>query len=135
MFKKSVLLFVIVLSPIWWGQSLSAQNRESDVFVPIAKYLESGSAAHLSAWFSDNIELLILGERHNCSRNQAKQILKRFFDDYTPSSFNIIHKGGTYPMSYAIGNLQGGGNMFKITVFVKTNDKGNYIQQITIEKE
>ena len=112
-----------------------AQSKESDVFVPIAKYLEGGNANYLSAWFSENIELQMLGEVHSCSRNQAKQILKRFFIEYTPNSFDIIHKGGSYPITYAIGKLHGGGNIFKITIFVRTTEKGNYIQQLSIEKE
>jgi hypothetical protein len=38
-------------------------------------------------------------------------------------------------MVYAIGQLEGGGNRFKVTIFVKTTERGNYIQQLSIEKE
>lgn len=113
----------------------SQQHKEGDVFVPISKYLENGNAKSLSAWFSENIELVMFGNRSNCSRNQAKQIMRSFFMDYTPHSFDIVHKSGVYPMTYAIGRLEGGGNKFKITIFVKTTERGNYIQQLSIEKE
>jgi hypothetical protein len=112
-----------------------SQQQEHDVFVPISKYLQTGNSDNLSAWFSENIELVIFGSRNNCSRNQAKQIMKRFFRDYTPRSFEIVHKSGVYPMVYAIGQLEGGGNKFRITIFVKTTERGNYIQQLSVEKE
>lgn len=111
------------------------QEHKSDVFIPISKYLESGNAKNLSAWFSENVELVIFGNRNNYSRNQAKQIMRKFFMDYTPRSFDIVHKSGVYPMIYAIGQLEGGGNRFKVTIFVKTTERGNYIQQLSIEKE
>jgi|SRR5574344_44857 hypothetical protein len=110
------------------------QNNQ-DVFVPISKYLEQGRADNLSAWFAENLELDVLGDKNSCSRNQAKQILRNFFVNYTPKSFDVLHRSGVYPMSYAIGLLDGGGNKFRVTIFVKTTDTGNYIQQLTIEKE
>lgn len=38
-------------------------------------------------------------------------------------------------MEYAVGNLDSGGNMFTVTILVKTNDSGNYIEQLKIEKQ
>lgn len=112
-----------------------SQQKGQDVFVPISKYLEQGNADNLSAWFADNLELDVMGDKNSCSRNQAKQILRSFFVNYTPKSFDIVHKSGVYPMTYAIGLLDGGGNKFRVTIFVKTGDTGNSIQQLTIEKE
>ena len=135
--KNSVVMRFGLLLISLFTLSFVAQGQESksDVFVPISKYLEAGNAKNLSAWFSENIELVMFGERSNCSRNQAKQILKRFFMDYTPREFDIVHKSGVYPMVYAIGELEGGGYKFRVTIFVKTTERGNYIQQLSIEKE
>lgn len=113
----------------------SQNNRGQDVFVPISKYLEQGRADNLSAWFAETLEIDVLGDKNSCSRNQAKQILRNFFVNYTPKSFDVVHKSGVYPMSYAIGVLDGGGNRFKVTIFVKTTELGNYIQHLSIEKE
>lgn len=128
-------LFVSVILFMTISLCAVGQQKESDVFVPISKYLENGNAKNLSAWFSESIELVMFGNRSNCSRNQAMQIMKRFFMDYTPSSFDILHKSGVYPMTYAIGQLEGGGNKFRITIFVKTTERGNYIHQLSIDKE
>ena len=114
--------------------TVSAQNMvqvstdsagESSVFVPIAKYLQRGDAECLAAWFAENLQVNVMGTVSNCS----------FFTNYTPRNFEIVYKSGTYPMEYAVGNLDSGGNIFTVTILVKTNDAGNYIEQLKIEKQ
>ena len=89
----------------------------------------------MAAWFADNLQVDVMGSVSNCSRNQARQIIRNFFTNYTPRCFEIVYKSGTYPMKYAVGNLDSGGNMFTVTILVKTNDTGNYIEQLKIEKQ
>lgn len=114
---------------------LKAQQTQ-DVFVPIGKYIQQGDSESLSAWFANNLELDILGKTNDCSKVQATQIMKDFFVTYTPKSFTIIHKSGKAPMKYAIGNLNAGGETFRVTLFVKTQkESGNQIQQLRIERE
>ena len=79
---------------------------ESSVFVPIAKYLQRGDAECLAAWFADNLQVNVMGTVSNCSRSQARQIIRNFFTNY-----------------------------FTVTILVKTNDAGNYIEQLKIEKQ
>lgn len=113
----------------------SDSAAESSVFVPIAKYLQRGDAECLAAWFADNLQVNVMGAVSNCSRSQARQIIRNFFTNYTPRDFEIVYKSGTYPMEYAVGNLDSGGNIFTVTILVKTNDAGNYIEQLKIEKQ
>lgn len=117
----------------WSVPSLSAQER--DVFVPIAKYIETGNAEGLSAWLADNLELNLNGSVNECSRNQARMILRHFFSSHTPKSFSIVHKSISPPMTYAIGMMQAGGERYRVTIFVKTQAEGNYIQHLRIEKD
>jgi len=113
-----------------------SQGKGQDVFVPISKYIEAGQYENLSAWFADNLELDVLGSVNNCSKNQAKLIVKSFFNEYTPKKFTIVHRSSKGPMMYAIGTLQAGGDKFRVTMYVKTSEKGeNYILQFRIEKE
>ncbi len=79
-----------------------------DVFVPIAKYLGNGDAERLSAWFDDNLEITIMSTTNDSSKNQAKQILKAFFDNHTPRSFEIRHTASRSNSKYALGFLNGG---------------------------
>ncbi|MBR4660209.1 MAG: DUF4783 domain-containing protein [Bacteroidales bacterium] len=113
-----------------------AQNKDQDVFIPISKYLQAGDHVKLSAWFADNMELDLLGSVNNCSRNQARLIMKDFFDTYTPRQFTILHKGNNAPARYAIGTLvDAGGEKFRIIIHVKSINGKSYIQQLRIERE
>ena len=130
-------LFTVLVATIIPFCALSAQNsgEHQDVFVPISKYIQSGDAEKLSAWFASNLEIDILGNINVTSKAQAKQVIKDFFSNNTPKAFTVVHRSGKPPMKYAIGNLSAGGQKFRVTLFVKTQDDGNFIQSIRIEKE
>ena len=113
---------------------VSAQDNGYDVFYPIAKYIGTGEAEKLSAWFSDNLEVTIFSNSNESSRNQAKQIMKSFFKSYTPRSFDINHKAGRANMKYALGTLNAGGEMFTVTIFVNYHDSEYRIQHLKIER-
>ena len=77
-----LFLFIALL----FGSSVYAQPNGYDVFVNISKYITKGDAEKLSAWFDDNLETSVLAASSNSSKNQAKQIMKTFFENYTPRS-------------------------------------------------
>ena len=117
------------------GLEVAAQNGSYDVFVPISKYINDGNSEKLSAWFADNLEITILSTSNNSSRNQAKQIIKSFFNTHTPRSFDITHRAGRSNMKYALGALNAGGEMFIVTIFVSSSGGGAYsIQQLKIDR-
>ncbi len=111
-----------------------AQSERNDVFTPIGKYMVKGDANCLSAWFDDNLEVCVASQESNASRAQAKQILKTFFDAYTPRSFDITHTAERANMKYALGNLNAGGETFTVTIFVSAKSDGYKIQQLKIER-
>lgn len=111
-----------------------AQSERNDVFTPIGKYMVKGDADYLSAWFDDNLEVCVASQESNASRAQAKQILKTFFDAYTPRSFDITHTAERANMKYALGNLNAGGETFTVTIFVSAKSDGYKIQQLKIER-
>ena len=129
--KKLIILLAVAFASI---TSTYAQ-KQADVFVPIGKYLQMGDSDKLSAWFASNLELDILGSVSACSKVQATQIMKDFFVNYTPKTFSIVHKSGKAPLTYAIGSLSAGGEKFRVTLFVMTQEKGNQIHQLRIERE
>ena len=129
--KKIIIAIVALALSI---NSAFAQ-KQADVFVPIGKYIQMGDSEKLSAWFANNLELDILGSVSACSKVQATQIMKDFFVNYTPKAFSIVHKSGKAPLTYAIGSLSAGGEKFRVTLFVMTQEKGNQIQQLRIERE
>ncbi len=136
------LILLFIISSYVYGQNIgkvaSAEKKQmpaGGVLQPISKYIERGNVDCLSAWFAENIRLEILGNISNCSKQQAKQILKEFFNDFTPRSFEFVYRSGDYPMEYAIGNLDSGGDIFTVTVMVNSAGSGNFIQHIKISKE
>ena len=104
-----------------------------DVFVPISKYIRQGDAVKLSAWFADNLDVSIGQESNNCSKNQARQIVKSFFETNVPRSFTISHTAGKGNKKYAIGSLKTGGETFLVTLFVNIDGPGYKIQHLKIE--
>ena len=115
------------------GGKVYGQDNGYDVFNPISKYLAKGDADKLSAWFSDNLEITIFSDSNDSSRNQARQIMRSFFNSYTPRSFEITHKAGRSNMKYALGTLNAGGEVFLVTIFVNYKENGYKIQHIKIE--
>ena len=116
------------------GDTVKAQDKAQDIFVPISKYFSQGNVESLSAWFDDNLEINILSQGANASRNQARQMLKSFFDKYTPRSFEITHTAGRANMKYALGTLNAGGENFLVTIFISAKDESFHIQQPKIER-
>lgn len=132
--NKYIILSLTVAATLLIPTAKSyAQDSGYDVFNPIAKYLSLGDADKLSAWFSDNLEITIFSDSNDSSRNQARQIMKSFFNSYTPRSFEITHKAGRSNMKYALGNLNAGGEVFLVTIFVNYRDTGYKIQHLKIE--
>lgn len=131
---KALLRSALFALALLAGVTLRAQSGESDVFVPISKYLSQGNTEALSAWFSENLDVTVLGKSGISSSKQARQILTSFFNSYTPRSFKITYTAGRANMKYALGDLNAGGESFLVTVFVSYKDDAYRIQQIKIER-
>lgn len=125
---------VAILPAMLLCAQAQAQSERNDVFTPIGKYIVKGDADCLSAWFDDNLEVCVASQESNASRAQAKQILKTFFDAFTPRSFDITHTAERANMKYALGNLNAGGETFTVTIFVSAKSDGYKIQQLKIER-
>lgn len=111
-----------------------AQDSSYDVFAPIGKYLSKGNSEALSAWFADNLQISVISQESTASKSQARQIVKAFFETYTPRNFNITHTAGRANMKYALGVLNAGGELFSVTIFV-TCKSGTYkIQMLNIAR-
>ena len=132
---KLFLNILIIISPLLTNVSTDSQPERFDVFSPIGKYIIKGDTESLAAWFDDNLELTISDQGRSASKNQAKQILKAFFDSYSPRGFDITHTAGRSNMKYAIGRLSAGGESFEVTIFVTFKQDTYKIQQLKIMRE
>lgn len=132
--RKFIVFFVAAVS--FCGSAATIpQNEGYDVFIPIAKYIRQGDADKLSAWFDSNLEISIISNTSDSSKNQARQILKSFFDSYSPRGFDITHTAGRANMKYAVGRLNAGGETFEVTIFVTFKKDSYKIQQLKIMRE
>ena len=131
---RRFLNIALVLFALLSCGRLLAQPAGYDVFVPICKYMAQGNADNLSAWFDDNLEIAVVSQGSNASKAQAKQIVKTFFENYTPRSFEVNHTAGRDNMKYALGTLKAGGENFSVTIFVSSKGKSYKIQQLKIER-
>ena len=129
------LIKIAAIAPaVLLGFCANSSAQDYDVFTPIAKYIRTGDANKLSAWFADNLEVMVISQINDSSRNQARQIMKSFFSAYNPSAFDITHQAGKSNMKYALGVLNAGGEMFEVTIFVNYNGSGYRIQQLKIDR-
>lgn len=127
-------LFPVLAILLLQAPSAAAQPADYDVFVPIAKYMSMGDVDAISTWYAKNLDIVVLSKGGNSSRNQAKRILKNFFDSYTPRSFKINYTAGRANMKYALGTLNAGGENFLVTIFVSSKGDTYTIQQMKIER-
>jgi len=114
------------------------QSPDGDfaVFNSITKYLAQGDAAALSSWFADNLDVTVISSSRNCSRNQARQILRTFFSANTPRSFQPTHKASESNKKYMIGVLNAGGELFEVTIYATSSGGDTYkIQQLSITRQ
>ncbi|MDD6252925.1 MAG: DUF4783 domain-containing protein [Candidatus Cryptobacteroides sp.] len=132
---RRILTIFIIASAFLCGADTYAQSGGYDVFVPIAKYIRLGDADRLSAWFDDNLEISIISNTSDSSKNQARRIVKTFFDSYNPRGFDITHTAGRSNMKYALGKLNAGGETFEVTIFVTCKNDTYKIQQLKIKKK
>ena len=131
--RNYIKLVIISLSVLLCGRA-AAQTEGYDVFVPISKYIIQANSDALATWFADNLEISVLSNSTNASRAQAKQIMKTFFETYTPRSFEITHTASRANMKYVLGNLNAGGENFLVTIFVSNKDGSYKIRQFKVER-
>jgi hypothetical protein len=109
---------------------------EFSVFSSITKYLAAGDEASLSTWFADNLDVTVLSTSRNCSKKQAREILRNFFSSNTPRSFEVTHKASEANKKYLIGQLNAGGELFQVTIYATSSGQETYkIQQLNISRQ
>ena len=109
---------------------------EFSVFNSIAKYLAAGDEASLSSWFADDLEVTVLSTSRNCSKRQAREILRDFFASHTPRSFQVTHRASEANKKYLIGQLNAGGELFQVTIYATSTGSDTYkIQQLSISRQ
>ena len=97
--------------------------------------LGRGDATAMSAWFHQSLEMSILEEEYETSKNQATRILDDFFKKHRPAAFNVSFEGTKEQSKYAIGTLSTSNGNFRVNLFFLDKDGKRLIYYMSIEKE
>ena len=108
-----------------------SQTVPADLVQAIGK----GNVSDMSAWFHQSLEMTILEEEYECSKNQASRILENFFKSHKPTGFSISFEGAKEQSKYAIGTLSTSQGNFRVNMFFLNKEGKRLIYYLSIEKE
>ena len=101
----------------------------------LSEALGKGDASATSAWFHQSLEMSILEEEYETSKNQATRILESFFKSHSPTGFSISFEGTKEQSKYAIGTLNTTNGNFRVNLFFLNKEGKRLIYYLSIEKE
>lgn len=133
-FKKISLILLFTCGVI----SVMANSSQEKIPSKIITGMETGDAKALSAFFNQNIELVVLDSDNVYSKAQAQQIVTNFFNKFPPikgKAFSIIHETGKADAQSVIGKLKTEKGNFRVYFLLKKNGDKEYIHQLRIEQQ
>ncbi|MEZ4773530.1 MAG: DUF4783 domain-containing protein [Bacteroidia bacterium] len=118
------LLYAITLLLIAFGIGLQKGYAQTPdrVLDEVTESLVDGDSDKLSKHFSERVEVTVLGKRQLLSKTQATYVIRDFFSNYPPDSFNTLHKGSTNGTLYALGVLRSEKGQFEVNIFIQVSD-------------
>lgn len=128
--KKFVITLTFFIGVLFFSNHAIAQVPDE-----IIQSLKSGDSKTLSAYFNQNVEMVVLENDNVYSKAQAQQIVNKFFSSNPPESFSVIHQGGKEGAQYVIGNLVTGKGSYRVYFLLKKNSGKDYIHQLRIEAQ
>ena len=101
----------------------------------LSRAIGQGNATAMSAWFHQSLEMTILEDEYECSKNQATRILENFFKSHKPTGFSISFEGSKEESKYAIGTLTTSNGSFRVNMFFLNKEGKRLVYYLSIEKE
>ncbi len=125
---------------IWLGAflvTLSAWTPADQSINKITQAIGSGDAAALGNYFDRTVDLAVVEREDTYSRQEAVQVVERFFQSNPPRSFAKVHQGvsKTKDAQYCIGNLSTSGGTYRVYIYLKTSGGQNLIQELRFDEE
>lgn len=126
---KKIFTPILAVALLGLSSFLLPQGGIDDVI----NALRAGSAAEVSKYFDDNIELTVPDKSDNYSKAQAQLIIKDFFGNNGVKGFDLKHKGDSPGGHFAIGTLQTNSGNFRTNVFMKMKNNKEVIKEIRFQ--
>ena len=123
--KLMILFAVMALSPALYGQITN----------DISKSFRTGDADLLAGYFNNRIKLSIFDKEYEPSQTQGKEIMREFFRDHSPISFEMKFESAKKDSKFIIGSLKTNSGNYRVNVFFKKFDGKDLIHLLKIEKE
>ena len=109
--------FLLIIWLVVFALPSVAQNKTVE---QVKLVLEVGNAHELSQYLNDKVDLNIDGEAGTYSHSQAEGVLKNFFKQNPPKSFQINHEGTSQNgLVYAIGEYKTSEKSFRVWIRLK----------------
>lgn len=130
---KSVLPLLIALFVVFSVPSIAQKNKTVG---QIKLVLEVGNAHELSQFLNDKVDLNIDGDAGTYSHSQAEGVLKNFFKQNPPKSFQINHEGNSQNgLVYAIGEYVTEESSFRVWIRLKKINDQFMVHEMSFVKE
>jgi hypothetical protein len=123
--------YLLLLAYILFMSSYIAQPGIDEIVTAC----KSANATELSRHFDNNVEITLPSGNNVYPKNQAVQVLQRFFNEQQPKSFELVHKGGNNASFYCIGILHARQLNFRATFYLKQVNNSLLVQEISFEKQ
>lgn len=132
--KTFRLVFILVVVMACHTHTIVAQvdRRFLD---EIAFATRNGDASGLASFFNNKVELVLPSRSGVFSKEQAEFLVKDFFENYPPISFQLIHHGIRENSTFAIGRYNFNNGQFRLLYLTKTVDNQTLIHQVRVEKQ
>ena len=130
--SKVIFIFLVawLLFPVL---TATAQNKTVQ---QVKLVLEVGNANELSKFLNDKVDLNINGKEGTYSHSQAEGVLKNYFKENPPKSFQINHEGASENgLIYAIGEYQTVDSSFRVWIRLKKINDQFKIHEMSFVKE
>lgn len=127
---RILLLFIATILVTGFGPKETTQNT----LELVTQAIQAGNSNELAKFFNPTVELEILEEENIYSKAQAELLLKDFFSRNKPTNFKINHQGNKGNTSFAIGNLRCASGIYRVSIFMKTENEKMLIHQFRIER-
>lgn len=129
--KKSQIFLLSLL--ILLSINVFAQN---ETVGQVKLVLEVGNANELSKFLNDKVDLNINGKEGTYSHSQAEGVLKNYFKENPPKSFQINHEGSSENgLIYAIGEYVTIDSNFRVWIRLKKVNDQFKIHEMSFVKE
>ena len=112
--------------------SLLAQDAEK---TEIAKAIQAGNSQAIGNYFAQSVDLTLNDLEDVYSKDQAVVILKKFFEENQPESFEVKHQGKSkLEDHFYIGDLKTNQQTYRLTFFLKKEGDSFKLKQLRIEQ-